>query len=167
MALVYVGIGFFYKEKIKNLLYSRSIQYDILAIVITIGLSLSLFFVYRIKHTLSFFDMKPVYYKELFFSILISCLFGIIFSRLVYWITNIREFDVVNFFMSLCGCATVPIMFMHVPLNYWKDMLGYGDIAYVVIGVGIPLFISIICNRSGIMRKLFGLPEISFQRKII
>jgi hypothetical protein len=65
MALVYVGIGFFYKDEIKELLESDSKKYDAMAGLIAVGLTLFCWFIYRDGNRLYYFDMKLVYYKGL------------------------------------------------------------------------------------------------------
>lgn len=55
---------------------------------------------------------------------------------------------------------TIPIMFMHIPLNHWKDAFEYGRVMYVVIGIGIPIVFTLIFNKYKAMRKLFGLPKL-------
>lgn len=160
MALVYVGIGFFYKDYIKELLKSESRKYDLMTGMIAAALIVFCCFIYRDGNRLYYFDMKPVYYKELISAILIPCAFGIVLVRLVHWMGKEKWLTLVNRFLILCGQATVPIMFMHIPLNHWKDSLGYGRIVFLVIGTCVPLAFTLIFNRYKFMRKLFGLPKL-------
>ena len=160
MALVYISVGFFYKNKIKELLESEPRKYDFAAEIITVLLVLFCCFIYRDGNRLYYFDMKPVYYKELISAILIPCAFGIVLVRLVHWMGKEKWLTLVNRFLILCGQATVPIMFMHIPLNHWKDSLGYGRIVFLVIGTCVPLAFTLIFNRYKFMRKLFGLPKL-------
>lgn len=160
MALVYISIGFFYKNKIKELLESESRKYDFVAGIITVLLVLFCWLIYKDGNRLYYFDMKPVYYKELISAIVIPCSFGIVLARLVHWMEKSEWLNLVNRFLILCGRATVPIMFMHIPLNHWKDSLGYDRIVFLVIGVCIPLAFTLIFNRYKFMRKLFGLPKL-------
>lgn len=62
--------------------------------------------------------------------------------------------------LAYLGQMTIPIMFMHVPLNTWKDAIGYGCVVYVLISVGVPVIFTLLFSRYSIMRKLFGLPVI-------
>lgn len=160
MALVYVGIGFFYKGKTRELLESESRKYDLTAEIVAVALVVFCWFIYRDGNRLYYFDMKPVYYKELISALLIPCAFGMVFARLVYWMEKINWLDGLNCFLALCGQATIPIMFMHIPLNHWKESLGYGRATYVVIGIGIPIVFTLIFNKYKAMRKLFGLPKL-------
>ena len=137
MALVYVGIGFFYKEKIKELLESELKKYDLTAGIVVIVLALFCWFIYRDGNRPYYFDMKPVYYKELISAIVILCLFGIVLVRLVRWMEKFKWLNLLNHFLIFCGRATVPIMFMHIPLNHWKEIFGYGRLTYTLIGIGL------------------------------
>mgnify|MGYP005762082525 CR=1 FL=1 len=116
IALVYVGIGFFYKKQIKQLAEAKSVKYDVISVVIITGLALFCWYIYKDGQRLYYFDMKPVYYKDLLLAIIIPCAFGIILIRLIYWLSNIKWLNEINRFLGLCGQATIPIMFMHVPL---------------------------------------------------
>ena len=99
-------------------------------------------------------------YKELISAALIPCAFGMVFARIIYWMEKINWLDGLNRFFALCGQATIPIMFMHIPLNHWKDAFEYGRVMYVVIGIGIPIVFTLIFNKYKAMRKLFGLPKL-------
>lgn len=160
MALVYVGIGFFYRDRIRTLFESELGRYDIIAVGIAISLVLFCWFIYRDGNILYYFDMKHVYYKELILAILIPCAFGIVFIRVVYWMEKVKCLNSLNRFLILCGRAMLPIMFMHIPLNHWKEKLIYSSCAYVLIGVGIPLLITIAFSKHASMRKLLGLPKL-------
>lgn len=160
MALVYVGIGFFYKGKIRELLESESRKYNLIAGIVAITLVIFCRFIYRDGNRFYYFDMKHVYYKELISAILIPGAFGIVLIRLVHWMEKVKWFKLTNQFLILCGRATIPIMFMHIPLNHWKEEFGYGNCVYVLIGVGIPLLVSVTLNKYKSMRKLFGLPKL-------
>lgn len=160
MALVYVGIGYFYKKEIEELIDSDATKYDVVGWGLVILLGLFCFFNYAGDKTLYYFDMKLVYYKELCSAILIPCAFGYVVVRIVHWLIKIEYLKVVQNFLAFCGRATIPIMFMHMPLNHWKNTIGYGRIAYVVIGVGIPLMITLIFNQVKIIKKSFGLPDL-------
>ena len=107
--------------------------------------------------------MKPGYYKDLLLAILIPCAFGMVLMRLVYWLNRAKCFKGMNQFLELCGQATIPIMFMHVPLNHWKDSIGYGRTVYLLIGIGVLLVITIMCNNISVAHKLLGLPKINIK----
>lgn len=83
MALVYVGIGYFYKDKIKRLLEDETVKIDVAAGIIAVLLGIFCWINYRDGSPFYYFDMKPVYYKELISAILISCAFGFVLIRIV------------------------------------------------------------------------------------
>lgn len=84
MALVYVGIGFFYKDKIKELLECDSRRFDLLSGLIAVALSLFCWFIYKNENQLYYFDMKPVYYKEFISALLIATVYkGNIIKNLI------------------------------------------------------------------------------------
>lgn len=161
MALVYIGIGYFYKDKIKRLLEDETVKIDAAAEIIAVLLGIFCWINYRDGSPFYYFDMKPVYYKELISAILIPCAFGFVLIRIVHWMGRVNVMKMVNDFLVLCGRATIPIMFMHIPLNHWKDTLGYGRGGFIFIGVGIPLLFTIVLGKYSVMRKLFGLTELT------
>lgn len=53
-------------------------------------------------------------------------------------------------------------MFIHAPLNkLLLEHFKYGRLFYVLIGVGVPVIITLMFSRFKIKRKLFGLPELA------
>ena len=161
MALVYIGIGYFYKKQVKTLLESNLLEYDIVASLIAVGLVVFCGLNYRYKSEFYYFDMKPVCYSELVLAIIIPCAFGIVLARLIHRIAKAGWLWVLRDFLILCGKTTVPIMFMHVPLNHWKDYLDYGRLVYMAIGIGIPLVLTLVFNKNLVMRKVLGIPKLN------
>lgn len=90
MALVYVGIGYFYKSLIREIIEDDSMCFDMLVVGIAIILGIFGFFNYREGYFFYYFDMKPVYYKELLSAILIPCSFGIVLVRGVHGLVRIK-----------------------------------------------------------------------------
>lgn len=164
MALVYVGMGFLYKDKIKELLESESKKYDLAAKIFAGLVVIFCWFIYKDGDRLYYFDMKPVYYKELASAILIPCVFGIVLLRLVHWMEKTKYLELLNRFLILCGRATIPIMFMHIPLNRWKDTIGYGRCIYVLTGVVVPIVVVVLFHKNRVMRELFGLPTLGKEK---
>ena len=152
----------FYKEQIRMLIVTRENKYDMFALGITVLLTGFCVFNYWDGRCLYYFDMKPLYYKELCLAIIIPSAFGIVLCRITYWITHCQALGWLNKGLEYWGRMTIPIMFLHIPLNYWKDILGYGRGVYVLIGVGGPVLFTLLLNRFKIMRKLFGLPKLPF-----
>ena len=121
MALVYVGIGYFYKSLIREIIEDDSMCFDMLVVGIAIILGIFGFFNYREGYFFYYFDMKPVYYKELLSAILIPCSFGIVLVRGVHGLVRIKCLNRMRKLSELCGRATIPIMFMHMLLNHWQN----------------------------------------------
>lgn len=160
LALVYLSVGFYHKGVIWRWSTISSKKYDAIAGLLTILLTAFCVINYWNGRRLYYFDMKTVYYRDLFLAIIIPCTFGLVLCRGVYWIS---QFDVMIMKRILCflGRTTIPIMFLHIPLNTWRDNIGYGRIVYLLIGVCVPIIITFVFSRFKIMRKIFGLPDLS------
>lgn len=156
LALVYIGLGFFYKEVIKCIENDACIKLDIIGCICGIGIVMFCCVNYQSGSRYYYFDMKSVYYKELFSAILIPCCFGMALLRVAFWISHLNALRLIKQFLLICGKTTIPIMFMHLPLNCMKDTVNYGIGLYVAIGVGIPLLLSLVFGNSAVLRTLFG-----------
>lgn len=75
LALVYLAIGYYNKERIKCILKSDGKKYDVTALMTAATLTVFCFFYYRNGEPFFYFDMKPVYYHELFSAVIIPCTF--------------------------------------------------------------------------------------------
>lgn len=160
IALVYVAIGFFQKERIKRIMCDDSIMLDEIAVFCGGALLAFCAFNYSRSTPYYYFDMKPIYYKELLSAVIIPCAFGLVLMRVVYHFMRCDFLLCFQNFLALCGRITIPIMFMHIPLNFLKDVVDYGRIGYVLIGIGMPLVFVLLFGRYPLMRKLFGLPKL-------
>lgn len=156
MAMLYIGIGFYCKNKIKIILKSGEKKYDLIAAVIIVDLIIFCIFNYSSVEAWYYFDMKPVYYKELISAVVIPCLFGFVICRIMHWLEKVK---VVENVFAFFGRMTIPIMFLHVPLNQWMENIVYGRLLYVLIGVVVPVIFTLVFCRFEGMRKLFGLPD--------
>ncbi|MCI8577029.1 MAG: acyltransferase family protein [Lachnospiraceae bacterium] len=160
LAVVYLAIGFYHKERINLWLAKGSKKSDIFAVLTTCILVVFCIFNYWGGRRVYYFDMKQLFYKELFMAIVIPCAFGIVLCRLVYWIDIVDTFKWLKKGLCYLGQMTLPIMYLHVPLNTWKVEVKYGRIVYMLIGVCVPIVFTVLLNRFTIMRKLFGLPDL-------
>lgn len=159
-ALVYLAIGYYNKRTIGRILKSDERKLNFSAVTLAVLLSVFCYFNYRNGNPFYYFDMKPIYYKELFSAMVIPCAFGIVIGRLIHWGAKCRILDWLLIALAYLGQMTLPIMFLHVPLNTWKDALGYGRLFYILIGIGVPVIFTACFNSFPIMRKLFGMPDI-------
>ena len=162
LALVYLGIGYYYKKPINMWMGAEERKFDIAAIGAVITGAVFCFVNYQRDSRLYYFDMKPLYYRELLMAVAVPCVFGVILLRLAHWFDQCVAVKWIKDLLCVLGQMTIPIMFLHVPLNAWKDIAGYGLGLYCLIGIGIPVLFSCLCSRFGVMRKLFGLPLIVF-----
>ena len=160
LALVYLAIGFYYKDKIRGIFRTENKRLDVTAFLLALGLGVFCYFNCRSGNPFYYFDMKLIYYMYLFSAILIPCAFRLVIARIIHLICKYKALDWLTSCFAYLGQMTIPIMFMHVPLNTWKGTIGYGRLVYVLIGVGIPVAFTLIFNRFSIMRKLFGLPKL-------
>ena len=160
IALVYVGIGYFHKDKIKKLLEAEAVRIDVVAGIIAVLMGIFCWVNYRDVSPFYYFDMKPVYYRELICAVPIPCAFDFVLVRTVHWLFNIAALGGFLDFVALCGRATIPIMFMHIPSNHWQSEFNYGKLIYVVIGVGVPVLFTLLFNRVQLMRSVFGIPNL-------
>lgn len=160
LAVVYLAIGFYLREYIGKWINEDDRRFDIIALIVSLLLVVFCIFNYWCGRRVYYFDMKPLYYKELFSAIFIPCAFGIVLCRIVYWVGRIQVLEWLENGFVFLGRMTLPIMFMHVPLNTWKEQFGYSRIVYVLIGLGVPVIFTVVFHRFRIMRKLFGLPNL-------
>ena len=88
------------------------------------------------------------------FNRIIHYLYGGRFINGVYWY-------ITSLYISLCleyvGSVTIPIMFLHEPLNRFCPMSNY-LLIYLLIGMGIPVVFSIAVSRFEYC-KYFGIPK--------
>lgn len=125
IALVYVGIGYFHKDKIKKLLEAEAVRIDVVAGIIAVLMGIFCWVNYRDVSPFYYFDMKPVYYRELICAVPIPCAFDFVLVRTVHWLFNTAALGGFLDFVALCGRATIPIMFMHIPSNHWQSEFNY------------------------------------------
>lgn len=160
LALVYVAIGFYFRTMINVLFESNDRKYDIVAGII--AMLLVVFCVVNSQYHWYSLDMKPVYYHELLSVLLIPCAFGIVLIRLCTWLAKIKQISFLADLLSFCGKVTIPIMFLHVPLNNFLDeKLKYtetnlGIIIYLIVGMGVPVLIGWLAKKNRKTAKLFG-----------
>lgn len=157
LALVYIAIGFYGKRIIRSLLYCHNYVYDIGGIILILVLSIFCYFNNGGSNTWYYFDMKSVKYNELILAVIIPCMFGFVICRIVYWIC-IKNAIYSGF--AFLGRMTIPVMYLHVPLNQWMNEIGYGRLLYLLIGIGVPVVLTVLLSRFRTMRLLFALPKL-------
>lgn len=161
LALLYLSIGYCFEGRIKSFANDKNKYFDIIACVLLLLFVMFCFANYRMYDSLYYFDMKQVYYHELLLAILIPCSFGIVLARLVRGLNVLKHLKQIQNMLAFLGRITLPIMFMHVPLNSWRESIGYGSAMYVLIGIGVPVLFTVVFQHFSAMRVLFGLPRFS------
>lgn len=160
LAVIYLAIGFYSKKRIAEWMNEDNKKYDVTVLIVIALLVIFIVFNYSDGRRWYYFDMKYLYYKELFLAVVIPSAFGLVLCRTVFWIEQCKGLCVAENLFAYLGRMTIPIMFMHVPLNILKEKLGYGLLVYILIGIGVPVVFAFVFGKFKIIRKMFGLPEI-------
>lgn len=99
--------------------------------------------------------MKLVVYKNPISVYIIPTLYGFVIARLSAFIE--RNCGRLSLCLEYVGSVTIPIMFLHEPLNRFCPMSNY-LLIYLLIGMGIPVVFSIAVSRFEYC-KYFGIPK--------
>lgn len=165
ITIVYIAIGFYNKERIKHWMNSNSRKYDIIALIIGLNLMVFIYFNYQKTPPIYSFDMKPVYYHELSAALIIPCAFGFVLLRITNLLEKILFFKHINNYLAFLGHITIPIMFLHIPLNHLiqpfiRNSL-IGIVVYMIVGIGIPILITVYFCKYKRLRTILGLPQLN------
>ena len=158
LVLSYLIAGYILKDKIVDLFQRKSLKLDIIAVGVAAVLILEhlLMEMYGIPRQI---DMKLVVYTNPISVYIIPALYGLVIARLSAFIE--RNCERLSRCLSYVGSITIPIMFLHEPLNRFCLLSNYFPI-YLLIGIGIPVLFSIAAGQFEFC-KYFGIPK----RKII
>ena len=108
-------------------------------------------------------DMKLVVYTNPISVYIILALYGFVIARLSTFIG--RDCERLSRCLSYVGSITIPIMFLHEPLNRFCLLSNY-LLIYLLIGMGIPILFSIAaskferCKYLGIPKRKIVVPDI-------
>lgn len=154
LVLSYLIVGYILKDRIVDLFQRQSLKLDVIAIGV-IGL-LILEHLLMEKYGVSRqIDMKLVVYKNPISVYIIPTLYGFVIARLSAFIE--RNCGRLSLMLGIVGSVTIPIMFLHEPLNRFCPMSNY-LLIYLLIGMGIPVVFSIAVSRFEYC-KYFGIPK--------
>lgn len=154
LVLSYLIVGYILKDRIVDLFQRQSLKLDVIAIGV-IGL-LILEHLLMEKYGVSRqIDMKLVVYKNPISVYIIPTLYGFVIVRLSAFIE--RNCGRLSLCLEYVGSVTIPIMFLHEPLNRFCPMSNY-LLIYLLIGMGIPVVFSIAVSRFEYC-KYFGIPK--------
>ncbi|PAD40412.1 acyltransferase family protein [Terribacillus sp. 7520-G] len=99
-------------------------------------------------------DLKYRIFHHIFLDLIIPLSFVLLLLSVCVRIASHGLFG----WISRLGVRTVTIMYLHVPVNMFIAMLfdlRYGVIPYTIIGIGIPLLIGVLFQKSSILSFLF------------
>ena len=135
LVLSYLIVGY----KIVDLFQRKSFKLDIMAVGVAAVLILEhlLMETYGIPRQI---DMKLVVYTNPISVYIIPVLYGFVIARLSAFIE--RNCERMSRCLSYVGSITIPIMFLHEPLNRFCLLSNY-LLIYLLIGMGIPVLLSI------------------------
>lgn len=154
LVLSYLIIGYLLKDKIIGLIQRRSKKMDIIAAGIAVFLLLEhlLTEMYGVPRQI---DLKVVVYKNPISVYIIPILYGFVIARISTFIEHKCKKTKILF--SYMGNLTIPIMFLHEPLNRYC-LLSNHLFIYLLVGIGIPILFSLVVSRFGFC-KYFGIPK--------
>lgn len=158
LVLSYLIVGYILKDRIVALFQRQSLKLDVIAIGVIVLLILEhlLMEKYGVSRKI---DMKLVVYKNPISVYIIPALYGFAIARLSAFIE--RNCGRLSRCLSYVGSITIPIMFLHEPLNRFCLLSNY-LLIYLLIGMGIPVLFSITVSKFECC-KYFGIPK----RKIV
>lgn len=146
-------IGYVLKDKIFKIFQEKLLKLDIIAailFVLLVGNQLLIKW-YEVPRQV---DMKMVIYKNPISMYIIPILYGYVIARLSVFINN--HFKCFRKWFSYLGSITIPIMFLHEPLNRYCPASN-NFFVYLLIGIGMPVIFSSIIS-SFKWCKYFGIP---------
>lgn len=155
LACCYIAIGFYSKDLIDKLCKKDDKSNNIVYIIASIAMIVFIY-VDIIREKINYrFDMKPVQYTNFIFVILVPIVFFVVLLGIAQFTKNINSR--IYIIISNVGKMTIPIMYMHVPLNYMIDYKYSNIVLYCCIGLFVPIVFNKVFSKYNIMRKMFGL----------
>lgn len=161
LVLSYLIVGYILKDKIVDLFRRQSLKIDIIAAGVATLLILEHLLMERYGMPRQI-DMKFVVYKNPISVYVMPVLYGFVIARLSALIE--RSCRRLNRFLAYMGSITIPIMFLHEPLNRFCP-LASNLLFYLLIGIGIPVLFSIIVSKFKCC-KYFGIPKRKYLHEI-
>lgn len=161
LVLSYLIVGYILKDKIVDLFRRQSLKIDIIAAGVATLLILEHLLMERYGMP-GQIDMKYVVYKNPISVYVMPVLYGFVIARLSALIE--RSCRRLNRFFAYMGSITIPIMFLHEPLNCFCP-LASNLLFYLLIGIGIPVLFSIIVSKFKCC-KYFGIPKRKYIHEI-
>ncbi|WP_169864738.1 acyltransferase family protein [Sutcliffiella halmapala] len=148
ITLSYYAIGYYSKGLLSNLVRRWYVP------IIFGALSIAfvwLDYVHIINHEK---DLKYKVYGEIGLDMVIPIVISVTICSLCYWISKLRVSERIGYL----GKNTITIMYLHIPLNIFLQRVidvEYGLVMYTLIGVTIPLMVSLVIRHSELLSKLY------------
>lgn len=140
LCLSYLTMGYYGKQTIDRWRKADQFQVDFVAIVIAIIL-VTEFAVMGGRAI----DMKQVLYPNLLYNYLIPIGYGLVLLRLCRIIS--KRLKRIKCALQAIGQMTIPIMYLHEPLNRYLQIAQDNILVYVLIGIGAPAFFVMLIQR--------------------
>ena len=140
LCLSYLTMGYYGKQTIDRWRKADQFQVDFAAIVIAIIL-VTEFAVMGGRAI----DMKQVLYQNLLYNYLIPIGYGLVLLRLCRIIS--KRLKRIKCALQAIGQMTIPIMYLHEPLNRYLQIAQDNILVYVLIGIGAPAFFVMLIQR--------------------
>lgn len=154
LILSYLIVGYILKDKIFDLFRRLSSKIGIIAVGVAALLILEHLFM-EMRGMPRQIDMKLVVYKNPISVYVIPVLYGFVIVRLSAFIE--RTSRRINRCLEYMGSITIPIMFLHEPLNRFCP-LSSNLLFYLLIGIGIPVLLALIVSKFECC-QYFGIPK--------
>lgn len=148
VSLFYFSIGYYFKDTIKTFLVEKSVNFFIILTLVCI--------VSILLNTMGLLDyklnIKIGNYTHLILDIIIPVTFTLWTLFISKYLVKLIGSNVINYI----GRNTLPIMYLHVPLNaVLQQYTHYGNLAFLLVGTIFPIFFIYVCNKNKILKLIF------------
>lgn len=150
ISLVYFAIGFYFKNIITKIMNDTNI-----IIFLMVSFVCFIFIILNLKDVSSYtMDMKLSHYHNYVLDILVPCIFGVWTFMISIFISKINT--KLTEILSFIGANTLPIMYMHIPLNVLiQHNIKYGVIGFILIGLIPALVFTYFCSKNRCLEFFF------------
>lgn len=154
LCISYLAIGYYGKPVIDK--WRKSDQLQVRLATIGIGIVLIMEFAIFGGRTL---DMKQAFYPNLIYAFLIPIGYGLLLLRLCRLIAARLQFTKIA--LQIMGQITIPIMYLHEPLNRYLQFAQENILIYILVGIGVPVLLAMLVQKYQ-WGKYIGIYSIRF-----
>ena len=140
LCISYLVIGYYGKPFIDK--WRKSEQLQVRLATIGIGIVLIMEFAIFGGRTL---DMKQAFYPNLIYVFLIPIGYGLFLLRLCRVIAARLRFTKMT--LQTIGQITIPIMYLHEPLNRYLQFAQENIVIYILVGIGVPVLLAMLVQK--------------------